>query len=89
MISLPRAAASVILGGLAWAVVAGPGIAVPQAKDATDLIPNRKHMPLKGRVVGVLLYDGQPVLSTEGRSGPRSLRTPGARRASSGGKSKS
>src|SRR5436190_19368878 len=69
MISLPRSAASFILGALAWAVIAAADFADPP-KGVKDLIPHRKHMSLKGRVVGVLLADGQPVLSTEGRSGP-------------------
>jgi hypothetical protein len=39
-------------------------------QDRAGFIPNRKHMPLKGKAIGILLTDGQPVLTTEGRSGP-------------------
>ena len=39
-------------------------------KDRKDFLPNRKQAPAKGTVIGILLTDGQPVLSTEGRSGP-------------------
>src|SRR5262245_23827764 len=70
MISHPRAAASVILGILAATAAALPGQEGPPPKDVKDLIPHRKHTPLKGRAVGVLLADAQPVLAAEGRSGP-------------------
>src|SRR5262245_10615649 len=69
MISLPRAAASVILG-LVAATAAGLPKQQGPAKDVKDLIPHRKHMPLKGGAVGVLVADAQPMLATEGRSGP-------------------
>src|SRR5579871_6792747 len=39
-------------------------------KDRAGFIPYRKHQPLQGTVVGILLADGQPVLSQEGRYGP-------------------
>lgn len=39
-------------------------------KDRKNFIPQRNHLPLEGKVIGLLVYDGQPVLSTEGRSGP-------------------
>jgi hypothetical protein len=35
-----------------------------------DFFPNRKQAAVKGTISGILLTDGQPVLSTEGRSGP-------------------
>jgi hypothetical protein len=38
--------------------------------DRKDFIPNRKHGQLPGKLVGVLVPDAQPLLSTEGRSGP-------------------
>jgi hypothetical protein len=38
--------------------------------DRKAFIPFRKHVPLSGKVIGVLVYDAQPVLSLEGRSGP-------------------
>ncbi len=39
-------------------------------KDRKSFIPNRKQVALKGKEIGILLTDGQPILSTEGRSGP-------------------
>src|SRR5438132_5494781 len=39
-------------------------------KDRKNFIPNRKQAALSGKEIGILLTDGQPVLSTEGRSGP-------------------
>ena len=39
-------------------------------KDRKAFIPSRKQVELKGTAVGILLTDGQPVLSIEGRSGP-------------------
>jgi hypothetical protein len=39
-------------------------------KDRADFLPKRKYVPVEGKVVGLLLHGGQPVLSTEGRSGP-------------------
>src|SRR5438876_989714 len=39
-------------------------------KDRASFIPNRKQVALPGKAIGILLTDGQPVLSTEGRSGP-------------------
>jgi hypothetical protein len=71
MRTTPRVAAAALLAGLAWA---SPGLTDPPAdepiKDRASFFPSRKQQALKGTVVGVLLYDAQPVLSTEGRSGP-------------------
>jgi hypothetical protein len=39
-------------------------------KDRKAYFPNRKQVALSGTEIGILLADGQPVLSTEGRSGP-------------------
>ncbi len=39
-------------------------------KDRANYIPRRKHVPLPGKIVAILLPDAQPVLSLEGRSGP-------------------
>jgi hypothetical protein len=65
---------ALVLTGLAAATAFAPGFADPPAenliKDRASFIPQRKHVPLKGKAVGILLFDGQPVLSTEGRSGP-------------------
>src|SRR5262245_53264361 len=60
--SAPALLIALYLGG---ATLAGEPI-----KDRANFIPARKHQPLKGTAIGVLVYDGQPVLSTEGRSGP-------------------
>jgi hypothetical protein len=70
-----RAAATALLAGVAWAAVGiPPGLTDPPAdepiKDRAGFIPHRKHEPLKGTAVGILLYDAQPVLHSEGRSGP-------------------
>lgn len=39
-------------------------------KDRKAFIPTRKQVAVGGKAVGILLTDGQPVLSVEGRSGP-------------------
>lgn len=39
-------------------------------KDRKNFIPMRKQVALGGKEIGILLTDGQPVLSVEGRSGP-------------------
>ena len=39
-------------------------------KDRKSYFPNRKSAVLTGKEIGILLTDGQPILSTEGRSGP-------------------
>jgi hypothetical protein len=41
-----------------------------EIKDRKGFIPFRNHQALKGTAIGILLTDGQPVLSNEGRSGP-------------------
>ncbi len=46
------------------------GFAQPIVNDRQTFIPNRKHAPIGPAAIGVLLTDGQPVLSSEGRSGP-------------------
>lgn len=67
-----RKAQAFVLAGTVFAAsvaLADPPLEEP-IKNRTAFIPNRKHQPLKGTVIGVLLYDGQPILSAEGRSGP-------------------
>lgn len=60
-------ALTTILLGASWAFADdGDGL----IKDRASFIPYRKYEPLKGKVIGILLADGQPILSTEGRSGP-------------------
>lgn len=39
--------------------------------DRKDFIPHRRHPPLPGKAIGVLVPDAQPVLTSEGRSGPK------------------
>jgi hypothetical protein len=46
------------------------GSAQETVKDRKAYIPNRKQVAVPGKAIGILLTDGQPVLSTEGRSGP-------------------
>src|SRR5258708_7037979 len=38
--------------------------------DRANFIPNRKHVPIPGKIIAVLATDAAPVLSAEGRSGP-------------------
>jgi hypothetical protein len=58
--------------GLGAMVVAAPIKSGPETvTDRAGFIPNRKHQSLGGKVVGVLIPDPLPVLSTEGRSGPK------------------
>jgi len=59
----------------ALAVFANVVSAVPVDTDAKvadrkGFIPNRKHQPLPGTVIGVIVPNAQPVLTLEGRSGP-------------------
>jgi hypothetical protein len=75
MDTMIRAAVTALLAGVAWAAVGvAPGLTDPPAdepiKDRAGFIPLRKTESLKGTAVGVLVYDAQPVLSSEGRSGP-------------------
>ncbi len=74
MVFTIRATTLSLLAAAVCTLLAANGLADPPAdeplKDRAGFIPNRKQEPLKGTVVGILLYDGQPVLSTEGRSGP-------------------
>jgi hypothetical protein len=73
MLHQPHRAALCLTAALA-ALIAAPLVAGPPAgepiKDRSGFIPRTKHQALPGKVVGVLAYDAQPVLSTEGRSGP-------------------
>src|SRR5678815_2013306 len=46
------------------------GSAQETVKDRKAYIPNRKQVAVPGKAIGILLTDGQPILSTEGRSGP-------------------
>jgi hypothetical protein len=46
------------------------GHAQETVKDRKAYIPNRKQAAIPGKTIGILLTDGQPILSTEGRSGP-------------------
>lgn len=57
------------LTAMAWGVPA-PAPREDVIKERKGFIPHRKHQELAGTVVGILLADGQPVLSMEGRSGP-------------------
>src|SRR4051812_39592126 len=55
------------------AVGAGAALADPPTgtvRDRKAFIPHNVKPALPGTVIGVLVADGQPVLSTEGRSGP-------------------
>jgi hypothetical protein len=38
--------------------------------DRTGFIPNRKQLPVPGKIIAVLVADAQPILSTERRIGP-------------------
>lgn len=46
------------------------GRAQDTVKDRKAYFPSRKQVALQGTEIGILLTDGQPILSTEGRSGP-------------------
>jgi hypothetical protein len=63
-----------LTGALASLAALPAGGTAPPAgdliKDRADFLPRRKYLPLAGKAVGLLVHDGQPVLSTEGRSGP-------------------
>ncbi|HEY8503369.1 MAG TPA: hypothetical protein VIL46_02225 [Gemmataceae bacterium] len=70
----------VLISGFALALTLPPlfALAVPlptgggsdAITDHGGFFPHRKHPPLPGKAVGVLLADAQPVLNAEGRSGP-------------------
>jgi hypothetical protein len=69
-------ARTLLLVGTAW-VAAGIAFGVPSKpapegtiKDRAKFIPCRNHQALKGKAVGILVGNPQPILSTEGRSGP-------------------
>ncbi len=64
--------AIMVVGATASPLLSVP---VPSAGSATitdrkGYIPFRRHVPLPGKIVGVLVRDAQPVLTLEGRSGP-------------------
>jgi len=62
-----------IAAGLGLAILtASIGLADPpgEIKDRKGFIPYRNHQVLKGTAIGILVTDGQPVLSNEGRFGP-------------------
>jgi hypothetical protein len=62
-----------VVCGAVWATTAEAGggkdktATVDTIKDRTGFIPYRKYQPLAGTVVGVLVSNPQPILSTEGR----------------------
>lgn len=61
------------LGLLTISVFAAPtpmGPKVTEFKDPKAFFPNRNHLELKGTTIGLLLTEGQQILSLEGRSGP-------------------
>ena len=70
-----RAATTAFLAALAWAAVGvAPGLTDPPADepitDRKGFIPYRKHEPIKGTAVGLLVGDSAPVLAADGRYGP-------------------
>lgn len=68
--------ATALAAGVLCLAPAAYGVPIPPDKkgdviaDRAGFIPNRKHLALPGKIVAVLATDAQPVLSTEGRSGP-------------------
>src|SRR5262245_53237639 len=62
------AATALIMIGSAASAPAGSGSVITDRK---GYIPVRKHVPLQGKAAGILVADPQPVLSTEGRTGPK------------------
>lgn len=50
--------------------IRGDEPAEEQIKDRKGYFPNRNHQVMKGTVIGLLVYDGQPILTLEGRGGP-------------------
>lgn len=63
-LTIPTLALSLILSA------ASIGRAQETVMDRKAYFPSRKQVALKGTEIGILLADGQPILSTEGRSGP-------------------
>lgn len=62
---------SLAASAVAFALLGATLVQAQEAiKDRKSFFPNRKHAALKGKEIGILLTDGQPMLSTEGRSGP-------------------
>ncbi len=65
-----------MLGIFLCAVSTASAVPIPNEKkgeviaDRANFIPNRKHMPIPGKIIAVLATDAAPVLATEGRSGP-------------------
>jgi hypothetical protein len=59
-----------ILPAFALLLTATAFVSAQEIRDRKGYIPNRKQAAVPGKVIGILLSDGQPVLSTEGRSGP-------------------
>jgi hypothetical protein len=57
-----------LLAALATGRADPPAAAI--VKDRAAFIPNRRFSPLPGKAIGLLVFDGQPVLSSEGRFGP-------------------
>ena len=61
-----------ILVGLALLGAPLPGGAEPDdvAKDRKAFIPYRKHQPLKGKIIAVLVDDVKGYMAFDGRGGP-------------------
>jgi hypothetical protein len=75
MIQLTRrpdlAAAAAFLVAVTLAVAApAPETTTDVIKDRTGFIPLRKHQPLPGKIIGVLVSDVAAMMNQEGRSGP-------------------
>src|SRR5262245_34664402 len=67
--------AVLIASVLSLAALQASAVPVPAAGSATitdrgSFIPIRKHLPLPGKIIGILASDAQPTLGLEGRSGP-------------------
>jgi hypothetical protein len=76
MFSRTRLMTFLVSGAAAALLALPPAPADPPAdggpvKDRADFIPRQKHIPLPGKAVGLLVTDAQPVLSAEGRFGPK------------------
>jgi hypothetical protein len=74
--TIRRTALAALLAGFLCLTPPAGGVPAPTEKqadviaDRAGFIPQRKHLAVPGKIVAVLLTDAQPVLSTEGRSGP-------------------